>query len=155
MSHAVTISDSVLSVAALLRNGDHASAYAQWRETIASADSPELVILTECGRILSEYPQVRALRELRELWHRSAAPLREVIEACVPNSDERHEVPAPPVPAPRWDRAAIEKARARASVRTRTERDQIRPRRAARAESRPVRAYFDSRAGVDDQPRRD
>ncbi|MDA3644387.1 hypothetical protein LZ318_30755 [Saccharopolyspora indica] len=120
-----------------------------------SADTPELATLAKCGRILSAYPLARALPRLRELWHRSDAQARQVIEACAPDADGQ---PAKPEPAhaPRWDRAAIEQARARAAVHTRTDRDQIRPRRAARTESRAVRAYFDGgRVGVDDQPRRD
>ncbi|MEV4734716.1 hypothetical protein [Saccharopolyspora sp. NPDC049426] len=115
MSHSVTISDSVASVAALLRTGDLHAAREQWDVTLASADEVETAALLECGRILTCYPRT-ATAHLRAAWNRATDPrIRAVIEACAPRPDDQ-PAPAPgsesEQESPRWDRHAIERARA-------------------------------------------
>ncbi|GAA2798907.1 hypothetical protein [Saccharopolyspora taberi] len=156
MSHSVTISDSVLSVAALLRTGDFRAARAQWRETLTSADARELAVLAECGRILAAHPRT-GVKCLREYWQRSDAQARAVIAACAPSPGEQRERPEPqPDRAPRWDRRAIENARRHAGgeVRTEVRPERRRAQRQARAEARTVTEYAATRAGVDDAPQR-
>ena len=160
MSFSVTISDSVLSVAALLRAGDFRAARAQWRETVTSADEVERTTLVECGRILAAYPRT-ATAHLRAYWHRETDErARAVIEACAPRPGEPREQAAEPQPdrAPRWDRRTIERERAQhragGEVTTEIRPELRRARTRPRAESRAVTEYIDSRAGVDDAPQR-
>lgn len=160
MSLSVTISDSVLSVAALLRTGDLRAARSQWRETLTSADEVERTALVECGRILAAYPRT-ATEHLRAYWHRETDErTRAVIEACAPRPGEhRHQATEPqPDTAPCWDRRAIERARAQrragGEVTTEIRPELRRARKKRRAESRAVTEYAATRAGVDDDPQR-
>lgn len=114
MSHSVTISDSVSSVAALLRVGDLHAAQEQWDVTLAAADDTELAALLECGQILASYPRT-ATTVLRGYWKRTTDPrVRAVIEACAPRPDDQpaQNSEATPEEDPRWDRRSIERARA-------------------------------------------
>ncbi|GAB3686656.1 hypothetical protein GCM10027597_38820 [Saccharopolyspora tripterygii] len=115
MSQSVTIFDSVSSVAALLRAGDLDAAREQWDVTLASADEVETAALLECGRILTCYPRTSTVH-LRAAWTRATDPrVRAVIEACAPRPDEQPAHASgsePEQEAPRWDRHAIEGARA-------------------------------------------
>ncbi|MBQ0927554.1 hypothetical protein [Saccharopolyspora endophytica] len=152
----MTISDSVLSVAALLRTGDLRAARAQWRETLTSADAREISALAECGRILAEHPRT-GVKRLREYWKRADERDRAVIAACAPRPGEQRERPEPQADrASRWDRQAIENARRRAggAVRTEVRPELRRAQRKARAEARAVTEYAATRAGVDDAPQR-
>ncbi|MEB3371300.1 hypothetical protein [Saccharopolyspora mangrovi] len=103
------------SVAALLRSGDLRAAREQWDVTLASADEVETAALLECGRILTCYPRT-ATAHLRAAWQRATDPrIRAVIEACVPRPDYQaaHSPGSESEQgSPRWDRHAIERARA-------------------------------------------
>ncbi len=152
MSQSVTISDSVFSVAALLRAGDVRTARQQWRETLRSAEPHECAVLAECGRILAEHPRTAPAR-LRDLWRRSDEQARTVIVACAPVPGEQRARPEPePDRTPRWNRS--NRYQAPSTVHREVRPELRRAPRWIREESRAVTTYMDTRAGVDDAPQR-
>ncbi|MGJ7905332.1 hypothetical protein ACOQFL_02490 [Actinopolyspora sp. H202] len=166
MPQSGTISDSVSAVAALLRTGNVRDARRQWSETMSSAEQDERAALTECARILAHYPRT-ALTRLRAYWRQADERTRAVIEACAPTPEEHRKQTEPqPDRSPRWDRRAIEGARARrrtgGTVRTTTDpqhrstppQNRARARRVMREEAATTHDYLDARAGVDDAPAR-
>ncbi|GAB3289073.1 hypothetical protein [Parasphingorhabdus pacifica] len=159
MSYPGTISDSVLSVAALLRTGDIRAAREQWHETLTSADEHERHVLATCAGILTTCPRT-AVKRLREYWRRSDERTQAVIAACAPRPGEQRDQATEPQPehAPRWDRRAIEQARAQrragGDVTTEIRPEPRRARKRARTEARAVTEYAATRAGVDDAPQR-
>ncbi|WP_406690529.1 hypothetical protein REH65_32320 [Saccharopolyspora sp. ID03-671] len=160
MSNSVTLSDAVLSVAALLRAGDLDAARRQWHTALATAQEVETATLRECGRILAAYPRT-ATPHLRRLWQRTSDErARAVIAACapLPNQQPTPGTEASAAQAPRWDRRSIEHARAQhrtgGTVRTHIDADQRRTRTQQRQAAQELAARLDHTDTTDDRPQR-
>lgn len=157
MSHSVTISDSVASVAALLRAGNLRAAREQWAVTLTAADDTELAALLECGRILASYPRTGTTL-LRGYWQRATDPrVRAVIEACAPRPEDQPTREPQPAPedGPRWDRHSIQRARAsrrRGGTVTRSRNPQARRDRRQRRQAAQSLALHLSYTDTEDGP---